>query len=177
MSTREKQFAIIEVYDRPPAGAIAVGSMSAVTESIIGSKSYNEAAARAVRIQAQAVDAQERCDDAERRRDQALEEQRQAQAVVDAARASLINQLCERADALGRRMDKFERKRVRNYLDALPDPDAPDQDHPTHSPSGELHSIGPAERRDPGYFDPDDSADAHDQIPEPKDPSGTTLEL
>jgi hypothetical protein len=87
--------------------------------------------------------------------------------VVDAARASLLQQLHERADALGRRMDRFERKRVRNYLDSLPDPD-------NANPGGELSPIGPT-----GELEPRQpvGVGADDQIPEPKDPSGVSLQL
>jgi hypothetical protein len=149
----------------------------AALESLPDTPAYRDACTRAVRVEARAVEAQERCDAAERRRDQALEEQRLAEEVVNTARASLVSQLCERADALGRRLDKFERARARAHLDALPDPDYPNRDPATPNPGGELHSVGPAEQRDPGYFDPDDSADANDQIPPPKDPTGTSLAL
>jgi hypothetical protein len=155
-------------------GAMIARGISALA-ALPDTQAQREAADRMFRVEARAVDAQERCDDAERRRDQALEEQRQAQAVVDAARASLISQLCERADDLGRRLDAFERKRVRNFLDSLPDPDSPNQ-------GGELSPIGPVTPpdqdtpRQPAGVGADDT-NAADQIPEPKDPSGTALEL
>jgi hypothetical protein len=150
-----------------------IGRGFAALASLPDTPAQREAVDRMFRIEARAVDAQERCDDAERRRDRALEEQRQAQAVVDAARTSLINQLCERADDLGRRIDAFERKRVRQLLDSLPDPDDPEAS--THV-TGELRPIGRTERRNPGNFEVD-TADAHDQIPDPKDPTGASLQL
>jgi hypothetical protein len=121
-----------------------------------------EACANLVRIQARAVEAQERCDAAEARRDLALEEQKLAEAVVDEARASLISQLCERAEDLGRRLDAFERARARSHLDSLPDPDDPNQ-------GGELSPVGPTTFADPAGLD--------DQIPAPKDPTGTSLQM
>jgi hypothetical protein len=154
-----------------------VGRGFAALANLPDTPAQREACARMFRVEARAVEAQERCDNAIAARDAALDEQRLAEEVVNTARASLISQLCARTDDLGRRLDALERKRARNYLDALPDPDNPDQDHPTHSPGGELHSVGPAEPRDPSYFDPDDSADAHDQIPEPKDPNGISLQM
>jgi hypothetical protein len=116
-----------------------------------------------VRVQAQAVDAEARRDSALAARDLALQEQEQAQEVVAQARASLINQLCERADNLGHRLDKFERVRARNYMDTLPDPD-------NVNPGGELSPIGPATFHDPATAEVD-------QIPDPDDPTGTSLQM
>jgi hypothetical protein len=109
-------------------------------------------------------------------RDQALEQQHLAEAMVDTARASLISQLCERADALGQRIDAFERRRMRDYLDSLPNPDNPDDDPATHHPTGALHSLGPVEERYPAPETEIDTVDARDQIPPPKDPTGVSLQ-
>jgi hypothetical protein len=135
-----------------------IGHGAAALESLPDTPAQREAADRMFRVEARAVEADERCD-------AALEEQRLAEAVVNQARMSLVRQLHERCDTLNGRLDKFERARARAHLDALPDPDYPNSDPATPNPDGELHSIGPTEHYDPGYFDPDDSADAHDQIP------------
>jgi hypothetical protein len=150
-----------------------IGRGFAALASLPDTPAQREAADRMYRIQAHAVDAQERCDAAEARRDAALEEQKQAQAVVDAARASLLAQLVERADALGRRMDAFERKRNRDFLDSLPDPD-------NANPGGELSPIGPTGPLEARPTAGDDSADARDGngiLPDPDDPTGTSLQL
>jgi hypothetical protein len=47
----------------------------------------------------------------------------------------MVNQINERCDDLGQRMDAFARKQARAHLDSLPDPD---------DPGGELHPHGPA---------------------------------
>jgi hypothetical protein len=116
-----------------------------------------------VRVQARAVEAEQRRDDAIAARDAALEEQKLAEAVVDQARTSLISQLCERADDLGRRLDAFERQRARSHLDSLPDPDNPNQ-------GGELSAVGPVRLSGPAGVD-------DDQIPDPEDPTGTSLQI
>jgi hypothetical protein len=173
MTTREKQFAIIEVYDRPPAGAIAVGSMSAVMEPIIGSKAYNDAAARAVCIQTQALDAEQQRADAVRARDAALEEQREAEGrklIADITRLSdAINTMSARLDALeehqARQVAADKAQRIRDALENLGIGDGDEE--PTHHPSGELHSIAPIESRYPAGDD--------GELPEPKDPSGVSI--
>jgi hypothetical protein len=150
-----------------------IGRGAAALATLPDTPTQREACERMFRVEAHAVEAEQRRDDAIAARHAALEEQRQAQAVVDQARTSLINQLCERADDLGRRMDAFEQKRARQLLDSLPDPDDPEAS--THV-TGELRPIGPAERRNPGNFEVD-AADAHDQIPDPKDPTGVSLKF
>jgi hypothetical protein len=137
-----------------------IGRGAAALATLPGTPAQREAAERMFRVEARAAEAQERCDAAEARRDAALQEQEQAQVVVDQARASLINQLCERADDLGRRLDKFERRRAREYLDSLPDPEDPNQ-------GGELSLVGPVS--DPAGIE-------DDQIPAPKDPTGMVLQ-
>jgi hypothetical protein len=138
-----------------------IGHGFAALESLPDTPAYRQACERAVRIEAQAVEAQERCDAAVWARDEALEQQREAQAVADATRASLITQLCQRTDDLGRRLDKFECARARKYLDSLPDPDDPNQ-------GGELSPVGPTHFADPAGID--------DQIAAPKDPTGVSLQ-
>jgi hypothetical protein len=117
-----------------------------------------------VRVEARAVEARERCDAAEAARDAALEQKQIAEAVVDATRASLINKLCERTDAMLKRLDKFERARAREYLDSLPDPEDPYQ-------GGDQSLVGPAR-----FHNPADPAGIDDQIPAPKDPTGMSLQ-
>jgi hypothetical protein len=138
-----------------------IGRGNAALAQLPDTSAQRQACADMYRVQAKAVEAQERCDAAERRRDRAQAEQRLAEQVVDAAQSSLISTLCDRAAALGRRLDKMERKRTRKYLDSLPDPDNPG------SGSG-LTTIGPTETE---RYNP------ADQIPEPKDPLGLSLEL
>jgi hypothetical protein len=116
---------------------VMVGHGAAALAPLPDTPAQREACANMVRVEARAVEAQERRDAAEHRRDAALQQQEVAQSMVDQARASLISQLCERADDLGRRLDKFERARAREYLDSLPDPEDPNQ-------GGELSLVGPA---------------------------------
>jgi hypothetical protein len=134
-----------------------IGHGFAALESLPDTPAYRAACLRAVRVEAQAVDA-------EARRDSAETAQRIAEAMVDTARVSMVNRLCEGVTDLGRRLDVLEhrahvqeRKRVRAELDALPDPEDPDSDPATHHPTGGLHSLGPAEEHHPGSgeFDPD----------------------
>ena len=125
-----------------------IGHGQSALESLPDTPAYREACVRAVSVEARALEAQERCDAAEQRRDTALEQKRIAEAVVDATRVSLLSKLCERCDALGRRMDKFERRAAREYLDSLPDPDDPNQ-------GGELSPVGPARFSDPGGIEAD----------------------
>jgi hypothetical protein len=141
-------------------GGEMVGRGQAALSNLPDTPAQREACVNMVRVQAQAVEAQERCDAAVAARDAALEEKRQAEAVVDVARSSLISQLCERCDDLGRRLDKFERARAREYLDSLPDPEHPDQ-------GGELRGHGPVS--DPAGIE-------DDEIPAPKDPTGMVLQ-
>jgi hypothetical protein len=152
-----------------------VGNLDAVTEQLPDTKARTAAMMNMYRIADSAVEAEQRRDaaraDARRARDEARDIQMQRM-------AEAITRLSARVDA----METSQRRRIRDYLDSLPDPDkpdAPDQDHPTHSPSGELHSVGPVQPRDPGGFDPDDSADNRDGngfLPDPKDPTGVTLQ-
>jgi hypothetical protein len=152
MTTHDKQFAIIEVYDKPPAGAIAVGSMSAVMEPIIGSKAYNDAAARAVRIQARALDAEQQRADAIRARDAALEEQREAEGrklIADITRLSdAISAMSARLDALeehqARQVAADKAQRIRDALENF-GIDGDDEPDATHHPGGELHELDPPE--------------------------------
>ena len=109
-------------------------------------------------------------------REQSLQE-RQIRAFCDA-----VSRLSRRLDAYeakrraqARRDEEAERQAIRDYLDSLPDPESP-------NPGGELSPIGPVTPPDPetprqlaGVGA--DTTDINDQIPEPKDPSGTTLEL
>jgi hypothetical protein len=120
-----------------------IGHGFAALESLPDTPAYREACHRAVRVEARAVEAQERCDAAEQARDQALEQQQLAEAAVDAARASLVKQLCERCDDLGQRLDAFARKQARAHLDSLPDPDEPNQ-------GGELSPVSPVAREPAG---------------------------
>jgi len=137
-----------------------IGHGASALANLPDTPAQREACERMVRVELRALEAEQRRDDAITARDTALDQQQQAQAVVDQARASLISQLCERADDLGRRLDKFERARARSHLDSLPDPDDPNQ-------GGELSPVGPI--ADPAGLD--------DQIPEPKDPTGTSLHI
>ena len=169
----DERFAIIPVYDRAPVGAIAVGSMSAVMEHVVDSSVRNDAR-RLLKDAASALGVLEQVQE----REDAFRE-RQVRAFCDS-----VAKLSRRLDAMeaarkeqARKDDRAQRRAMRDYLDSLPDPENPDQDHPTHGPGGELSPVGPVQLRDPGGFDPDDHADASDQIPEPKDPTGTTLEL
>jgi hypothetical protein len=113
-----------------------IGHGFAALESLPGTPAYRAACDRAVRVEAQAVDA-------EARRDSAVEQQKLAEAMVDTARVSMVKQLCEGADNLGRRLDAFEqrldaqeRRRARAHLDTMPDPDNPDPDEATGRPAG-----------------------------------------
>jgi hypothetical protein len=149
-----------------------IGRGFAALEPLPSNSARTAAEMRMFRTELRAVEAEQQRADAIAARDAALEERKLAEAVVNQAHISLARQLCERADTLGRRMDAFARKRNREFLDSLPDPD-------NANPGGELSPIGPT-----GELEPQqpagvgaDSTDVDDQIPEPKDPSGTSLEL
>jgi hypothetical protein len=177
--SNDDRFAIVRVPERGVArdsilsGAVMVGNLNAVMEQLPSTRARTKALMDMYRVADDAVAAEER-------RDAALEQEREAKARRDAVEVTRLRGVVERLsnciDSILQRVDAEEQRRIRTILDSLPDPDKPDQDHPRHQPGGELHSIGPAEPRDPSYFDPDDSA-SWSEIPEPQDPTGVSLEM
>jgi hypothetical protein len=172
---KDDQFAVVRV---PPPGvardsvirdAVMVGNLNAVMEQLPDTTARTRAMMNMYRIADSAVEA-------EARRDVARADARRAR---DELHATRIEQIADAITHLSARMDALEtrqNRRLKEYIDSLPDPDSPDSDPATHHPSGELHSLGPAENRDPTGFDPNDSADCDDQIPAPKDPTGVSLQ-
>jgi hypothetical protein len=148
----EQQFTLTA----PDGTVIAQGSMSALTERVLDSKSRKEAE-ELLRDAAVAIGQLEQ-----------LEEREQSARVGD------IRRLCAAADELGKRLDAYEAKRkeqarrdaeeeakqIQSMLDSLPDPDDPH----AYFPSGDLHTL-PAKDSDPEGI-----------IPTPQDPTGTVLE-
>jgi hypothetical protein len=161
----QELFAIIPVYDKPPAGAIAHGSMSAVMEHVVDSQTRNDSQ-QLLKDAAAALGVLEHVQD----REAALQE-RQIRAFCDS-----VGKLSRRLDALeakrkeqARRDAEAEAKAIADYLDSLPDPDDPNQ-------GGDLSPVGATTPRDPAAVGADTS-DGDEEIPEPKDPIGTSLQL
>jgi hypothetical protein len=183
MTTKSNdQFAVVRVPSPGPGrdsilrGAVMVGNLDAVMEQLPDTRARTDAMLRMYRIADDAVEA-------EARRDVAPADARRAR---DEARDIRIQQISDTLTRLTSRVDAMEKvhvRRIKDYLDSLPDPDkpdAPDQDHPTHSPSGELHSVGPVQ---PRYLAPETEVDAADGrdgngvLIEPHDPTGASLQL
>jgi hypothetical protein len=155
MATKsDEQFAVVRVpppgvaRDSILAGAVMVGNLNAVMEQLPDTKARTAALLNMYRIADSAVEAEARRDvaraDAKRARDELRDTQ--VRRITDA-----ITRLSARVDALEQR----QTRRLKEYIDSLPDPDNPDSDPATHHPTGGLHSLGPAEQRDPSGFDPD----------------------
>ena len=142
----------------PDGDLIARGSMSAVSEHVLGSKARAEAEALVARADAAAAEERER-------------EQRTQELFADGIRS-----IADNITKLSRRLDAIERSRdARQELDAAseataqllalpkdaPDPDAPEPkasaDYTAH-PGGELHSI---KANDPDEHQPSGGGDAH----------------
>jgi hypothetical protein len=149
----DEQFAVVRVpepgvaRDSILAGAIMVGNLGAVMEQLPDTKARTAALVNMYRIADSAVEAEARRDvaraDARRAKEELLNTQMRR--VADA-----LTRLSARVDALEQRQNK----RLKDYIDSLPDPDNPDSDPATHHPTGGLHSLGPAEERHPAEFDP-----------------------
>jgi hypothetical protein len=153
----QEQFAIMPVYDRPPAGSIFHGSMSAVMEHVVDSQTRN--------------DSQQLLRDAA----SALGVLEEVEAKEDALRERQVRAFCDSVATLSRRLDALEARRraqarrdaeaeakaIADYIDSLPDPDDPNQ-------GGELSPVGPSKYRDPA------AAEA-DELPDPDDPTGVSL--
>jgi hypothetical protein len=141
-----------------------VGNLNAVMEQLPSTQARTKAMLNMYRIADSAVEA-------EARRDVARADARRAK---DELHATQIQRISESIARLSTRMDALEERqnrRLKEYIDSLPDPDAPDPNEATGRPTGDLHSVGPAEHHAPGEFDPGDSADEDDQIPSPSDPT------
>jgi hypothetical protein len=139
MTDPAPSFAIIPVPDgKPPVNAIAHGSMFAVMERLLDSKSRTAAL------------------DLVARAEQAVEQEREREQRDQAIVTNGIGALADAITRLSRRLDGIERSQVaRHQLDAAseatarmlalpkdaPDPDAPADYVP--SPSGELHGVEP----------------------------------
>jgi hypothetical protein len=146
-------FALIRVPDnsKPPADAIAHGTLSAVTERVLSSRARSDA-----------LDLLARADEAaEHERER---EQREQQLITDGLRA-----LHYRLDDFGRRLDAIEQSRdARHKLDAASEAtaqmlalpkDAPEAPADfAMGPGGELHDLPP---KDPAQHQPeaDDQGD------------------
>jgi hypothetical protein len=135
---------------------IASGSMSAVTEPILDSKSR----AAAHQLVRDAALAEEKIAE-QKEHEQALRE-RQVHAFCDG-----ITRLTRRLDELEeqraeqtRQDEEEEQRRIQNYLDSLPNPDDEPQPHVpgTHYNTGDLHSIPASSPEDRGQLEADQGA-------------------
>jgi hypothetical protein len=136
--------------DRPPmfrlldpqGVEIAKGSMSAVSELILDSKSRKAAEA----LLCDAAAAVGRLESINARADAVIEREREVvareQALLDAA----VRRFCDGVLGLEHRLDRFERQQIEAELAALPDPDSPGRlrcsDH------GDLEPLGPSHPAD-----------------------------
>jgi hypothetical protein len=150
MTDPTPNFAIIQVPEgsQPPAGAIATGPMSIITENVLGSRARAEAEALVKR----AADAAEQ----EREREEREQE----------LTANAIREIADGIKRLGQRIDAIEQSRDdRRKLDAAseateemlqlpkdaPDPEAPSDTLAPPAPTGELH---PLAAKDPAEHEP-----------------------
>jgi hypothetical protein len=105
----------------PDGSVIMTGSLSAVTEPILDSKS-RRVAERLVRDAAVAAG---KVAEIDRRADAVIERERRIGERERALREEAVRRLCDSADDLAQRLDAYEQAQVRAALAALPDPDDP----------------------------------------------------
>jgi septal ring factor EnvC (AmiA/AmiB activator) len=141
----EQQFEIRPLRDgKPSADALFYGSLPQVMECIPQSVARNEAMQRLATAQEAAQLQDETRASALRTITDSLGKIMAHAETLASLRADEARRKA-RADA--EREAKLEATRIKAWEDSLPDVDDPGDDAPTHSPSGELHSVAPAQTR------------------------------
>jgi hypothetical protein len=126
----------------PDGRLIANGSMSALTERVLDSKSRAEAE----QLVRDAALAEEKIAE-QQEQEEALRERQVAAFCADVDRvAKRLDQLEQQREEAQARADEEEAERIRKEMDSWPDPDDP----ALYGPGGELHAVAPS---DPGTAD------------------------
>jgi hypothetical protein len=113
------------------------------------------------------IEEEQRLAEAQRNAEQTAQHQAEVRACALEILGDGLTRISERLDAFENRKrelaaleqrnaEEAEAKAIAEYLDSLPDPDAPDVEtvvkDATHQPSGDMHSVGPV---DTEHLDPE----------------------